>query len=176
MSKTEAIRDAMLATSGRLDPRVGGPPVATHLTPFMTGRGRPGRSGPLDGDGRRSIYQQIRRNFAAPMMAAFDLPAPMTTVGRRNSSNVPAQSLVLMNDPFVHEMSRIWGERILADESLVDDQTRARRMWREAFAESPTEENVRVVIDFVATAPGPRQGWIDVAHAFYNAKAFIHLD
>ncbi len=174
--QAEAIRDAMLATSGRLDPRIGGPPVATHLTPFMTGRGRPGRSGPLDGDGRRSIYQQIRRNFAAPMMAAFDLPAPMTTVGRRNSSNVPAQSLVLMNDPFVHEMSRIWGERILADESLVDDRTRARRMWREAFAVPPTDEDIEMVVEFVAAAPGPQQGWIDVAHALYNAKAFIHLD
>ena len=174
--QAESIRDAMLATSGRLDSRVGGPPVATHLTPFMTGRGRPGRSGPLDGDGRRSIYLALRRNFANPMMAAFDLPAPMTTVGNRNSSNVPAQSLVLMNDPFVHEMSRIWGERILSDESLVDDRARARRMWRQAFAESPREEDLQAVIDFISAATESNQGWIDLAHAFYNAKAFIHLD
>ena len=110
------------------------------------------------------------------MMAAFDLPAPMTTVGNRNSSNVPAQSLVLMNDPFVHEMSRIWGERILSDESLVDDRARARRMWRQAFAESPREEDLQAVIDFISAAPESNQGWIDLAHAFYNAKAFIHLD
>ena len=174
--QAEAIRDAMLATSGRLDSRVGGPPVATHLTPFMTGRGRPGRSGPLDGDGRRSIYLEVRRNFANPMMAAFDLPAPMTTVGRRNSSNVPAQSLVLMNDPFVHEMSRLWGERIAADDSLVGDQARARRMWREAFAQPPSDEDLRAVVEFVTSAPEPNQAWVDVAHAFYNAKAFIHLD
>ena len=174
--EAEAIRDAMLATSGRLDSQLGGPPVATHLTPFMTGRGRPGQSGPLDGDGRRSIYLGIRRNFANPMMAAFDLPAPMTTVGRRNSSNVPAQSLVLMNDPFVHEMARLWSERILADESLVDDHARARRMWRQAFAETPRDEDLGAVVDFVAAAPESKQGWIDVAHAFYNAKAFIHLD
>jgi hypothetical protein len=174
--QAEAIRDAMLSTSGRLDPRVGGPPVPIHLTPFMTGRGRPGRSGPLDGDGRRSIYLELRRNFANPMMAAFDLPAPMTTVGTRNSSNVPAQSLVLMNDPFVHEMSRIWGERIVTDDSLVDDRERARRMWRQAFATPPGEEEIQTVVDFVAAAPETNQGWADVAHAFYNAKAFIHLD
>ena len=153
-----------------------GPPVPVHLTPFMTGRGRPGRSGPLDGDGRRSIYLAVRRNFANPMMAAFDLPAPMTTVGRRNSSNVPAQSLVLMNDPFVHEMARIWSERILADESLLDDRSRALRMWRQAFAEAPGDEDLGAVIDFVAAAPDSEQGWTDVAHAFFNAKAFIHLD
>ncbi|MBC03527.1 MAG: hypothetical protein CMJ34_09545 [Phycisphaerae bacterium] len=174
--EAEAIRDAMLATSGRLDSGIGGPPVAAHLTPFMTGRGRPGRSGPLDGDGRRSIYLEVRTNFANPMMAAFDLPAPMTTVGTRNRSNVPAQSLVLMNDPFVHEMSRLWGERILADESLVDDRARARMMWRQAFAEPPQDPDLQAVVDFVADAPDPQQGWIDVAHALYNAKAFIHLD
>ena len=174
--EAEAIRDAMLATSGRLDSRIGGPPVAAHLTPFMTGRGRPGRSGPLDGDGRRSIYLEVRRNFANPMMAAFDLPAPMTTVGTRNRSNVPAQSLVLMNDPFVHQMSELWGERILADDTLVDDRDRARRMWRQAFATAPSDGDLQAVVDFIAEAPNPEEGWADIAHAFYNAKAFIHLD
>ena len=49
----EAIRDAILTVSGRLDSAMYGPPVAVHLTPFMEGRGRP-RSGPLDGAGRRT--------------------------------------------------------------------------------------------------------------------------
>ena len=104
----ESIRDAILCASGQFNPSVGGPSVATHLTEHMTGRGRPGASGPLDGDGRRSIYLEVRRNFLSPMLTAFDLPVPATTTGRRSRSNVPAQSLVLMNDPFVHEQSRLW--------------------------------------------------------------------
>ncbi len=87
--EAEAIRDAMLAVSGRLDPRMGGPSVPPHLTPFMEGRGRPARSGPLDGDGRRSLYINVRRNFLSPMLLAFDFPTPSTTMGRRNVSNVP---------------------------------------------------------------------------------------
>ena len=94
----EAIRDAILAVSGRLDKKMYGAPVAVHLTTFMEGRGRPGRSGPLDGAGRRTIYQEVRRNFLSPMMLAFDMPQPLSTFGRRTTSNVPAQSLIMMNE------------------------------------------------------------------------------
>ena len=52
----EVIRDSLLALSGRLDRTQFGPPVPIHLTSFMDGRGRPGKSSPLDGAGRRSIY------------------------------------------------------------------------------------------------------------------------
>ena len=51
----------------------------------MEGRGRPGKSGPLDGNGRRSIYVEVRRNFLSPMMRAFDTPVPHSTVGRARS-------------------------------------------------------------------------------------------
>ena len=51
----ESVRDAILAVSGRLDRKLCGPGVPVHLTSFMEGRGRP-ESGPLDGNGRRSMY------------------------------------------------------------------------------------------------------------------------
>src|SRR5205823_1417451 len=81
--EAEAIRDAILAVSGRLDPTAGGPGVPPHLTEYMTGRGRPAASGPLDGAGRRSVYLQARRNFLPPLFTAFDYPTPFTTIGRR---------------------------------------------------------------------------------------------
>ena len=64
--QAEAIRDALLAVSGKLNPKAYGPGVPTHRTAFMTGRGsRP--SGPLDGHGRRSVYQAVYRNFLKPL-------------------------------------------------------------------------------------------------------------
>ncbi len=60
----EAIRDTLLSLSGRLDKRLYGESVPIHLTSFMDGRGRPSKSGPLDGAGRRSIYIAVRRNFS----------------------------------------------------------------------------------------------------------------
>ncbi len=57
----------------------------------------------------------VRRNFLSPMMLAFDTPIPFNRVGRRNVSNVPAQALILMNDPFVARTGQVWARRLLAD-------------------------------------------------------------
>ena len=91
----EAIRDSLLALSGTLDRKAFGPPVPIHLTSFRDGRGRPKNSGPMDGNGRRSIYVAVRRNFLSPFMLTFDTPVPFSSMGKRNVSNVPAQALIL---------------------------------------------------------------------------------
>jgi hypothetical protein len=88
----EAIRDAMLAVSGRLHPKPFGPSVVPHISKYQDGRGKQA-SGPLDGDGRRSIYIQVRRNFLTPMFLAFDYPLPVSTIGSRTVSTVPSQAL-----------------------------------------------------------------------------------
>ena len=113
--EAEAIRDTLLAVSGRLEAVMYGPSVPVHLTSYMEGRGRPGQSGPLDGNGRRSIYLSVRRNFLNPMLLAFDAPVPFSTMGRRNVSNVPAQALTLLNDPLVIREARLWAKRLAAE-------------------------------------------------------------
>ncbi|QDT16649.1 hypothetical protein CA12_27550 [Alienimonas californiensis] len=176
----EAIRDALLALSGRLNPSLYGRPVPIHLTAFMDGRGRPPKSGPLDGAGRRSIYVAVRRNFLSPFMLAFDTPAPFSTMGRRNVSNVPAQVLILLNDPFVAEQARGWAERALA----AAPSTRGRLEWlyESAFARPPVDDEVAVAERFLmeqATARGvPEEDpdlWADLAHALINTKEMIFL-
>src|SRR5262249_43419895 len=74
--EAEAIRDSLLAVSGQLDRKLYGPGIMPFLTAHMSGRGRPGASGPLDGANRRSIYINVRRNFLTPMFLAFDYPIP----------------------------------------------------------------------------------------------------
>ncbi|MEZ5980588.1 MAG: DUF1549 and DUF1553 domain-containing protein, partial [Planctomycetota bacterium] len=91
--EAEGVRDALLFVSSSLDETRFGPSVPVHLTPFMNGRGRPSESGPLDGEGRRSIYLSVRRNFVTPFLAVFDFPVPSACAGRRTVSNVPAQAL-----------------------------------------------------------------------------------
>ncbi|MBC8325997.1 MAG: PSD1 domain-containing protein [Verrucomicrobia subdivision 3 bacterium] len=175
----EAIRDAILAVSGRLDKKMYGPPVAVHLTPFMEGRGRPGRKGPLDGAGRRTIYQEVRRNFLSPMMLAFDLPLPLTTFGRRTSSNVPAQALILMNDPFVVEQSKLWAKRILT----VNEPDRIDAAYETAFGRPPNANEKNAAFTFLQTqakAHGEKQpaekAWSDLCHVLFNVKEFVFLN
>jgi hypothetical protein len=178
--QAEAIRDAMLAVSGRLDTAMYGPSVPVHLTPFMEGRGRPS-SGPLDGHGRRSIYIGIRRNFLSPLMLTFDMPSPFSTMGRRGVSNVPAQSLILMNDPFVIAQARLWAERVLAEHDSKNARITA--IFESALSRPPSDRQrqraerfLQQQADLYAAAADDVRLWTDLCHAVLNMKEFIYLN
>ena len=168
----EAIRDAMLRISGRLNAAMGGPSVPVFLTPFQEGRGKPA-SGPLDGDGRRSVYLSVRRNFLSSFLLAFDTPAPFSTVGRRTSSNVPAQALILMNDPFVHQQADVWAKRVLAAKTSPED--RVRGMYLDAFSRPPTDAELRACVGYLGAAADQRR-WADLCHVLFNTKEFYFLN
>ena len=181
----EVIRDSLLAVSGRLDRTTFGPSVPIHLTPFMEGRGRPA-GGPLDGNGRRSIYIAVRRNFLSPMMLAFDTPSPFSTVGRRTNSNVPAQALILMNDPLVIDLAKRWADRLLADPSQSAEQ-RIDALYLTAFARKPTDAEQSEALGFLDSQsarfgiPEPQrrtspQAWADLCHVLFNLKEFVFVE
>jgi hypothetical protein len=164
----EAIRDAMLQVSGVLDPTVGGRSVPIHLTPFLEGRGRPA-SGPVDGKNRRSLYLATRRNFLSPFLLSFDTPAPFSTVGRRQTSNVPAQALTLMNDPFVLQKAQQWGEK-LASRKQPPQET-IREAYLAAFGREPKPQELETAFQFLGPDPH-RDSWNDLAHALFQMKEF----
>jgi hypothetical protein len=168
----EAIRDAMLSVSGRLDRTAGGPGVPIHLTPFLDGRGRPA-SGPVDGNGRRSVYLAVRRNFLSPFLLAFDTPIPFSTVGRRQVSNVPAQALILMNDPFVHEQADRWGKELAMRSGTAAE--RVGGMYLSAFGRPPTADEVTACGEFVRGKETDAKAWAELAHTLFNVKEFVFV-
>jgi len=177
----EAIRDALLAVSGRLDPALGGPPIPVHLTEFIVGRGRPDASGPLDGAGRRSLYLAARRNFLPTMMLAFDLPTPFSTVGRRNVTNVPAQSLVMMNDPLVAGQAAEWAGRLLRERPDAGPEDRLAWLFETALSRPPTTDETTAALESLAELRGLRPAepeavlWSELCHALVSTNDFIYL-
>ncbi|MGH9718761.1 MAG: PSD1 and planctomycete cytochrome C domain-containing protein [Bryobacteraceae bacterium] len=180
--EAEGIRDSILAVSGALDPATYGPSVPPHISAYQDGRGKP-QSGTLDGNGRRSLYIGVRRNFLTPLLLAFDYPLPATTIGRRGASTVPGQALMLMNNEFVAEQARRWAARLIAGTS--DPRARIRRMFEEAFARPATLQEIARIEGFVAEqqrlyrnaaeADRERAVWTDVTHVLFNSKEFIFL-
>ena len=183
--EAEAIRDGVLAVSGRLDTTMYGPPEPIHLTEFMKGRGRPEINGALDGDGRRSLYIAIRRNFLSPMMLAFDTPIPFSAFGARNSSNVPAQSLTMLNDPFVAEQAQVWARALVASghETI---EARIRAVYLRALSRAPTEVEIEQAVSFIEDEAkrmelgavrimGSEELWAAYCHVVLNLKEFIYL-
>jgi hypothetical protein len=172
--EAEAIRDAMLALSGRIDPTMYGPSIPVHLTSFMEGRGRPGRSGPLDGSGRRTVYLEVRRNFLDPMLVVFDFPTLPACLGRRNVSNVPAQALTLLNDPFVLSQAKAWAGRAIKEQPRAEGRLDA--LYRAAFGRPPDEREKAESLAFVeARGADETSAWSDLCHVLLNTKEFLFL-
>ena len=153
----ESIRDSLLAVSGRLDLEMSGPP-------------------PKGGDStRRSIYLQVRRNSLNAFLETFDAPKPFTTTGRRDATNVPAQSLTLLNDPFVIECARHWAQRIVAGPEKSADQ-RIRGIISTALARPPSDTELASVKKYLGdAAPDSSAAWADIVQSVFNLKEFIYL-
>ena len=183
--EAEAIRDGILVVTQSLDSTMYGPPVATYLTEFMQGRGRPGKSGPIDGEGRRSIYLEVRRNFLEPMMTTFDRPIPFSTFGSRNVTNVPSQSLILMNDPLVAQQAEIMAEKLL-EKGLGSFEEKVQWIYMQAFSRLATSEELKKAsnfFDMLKTMKGKADAadnqemalWKEYCHSIFNLKEFIYL-
>jgi hypothetical protein len=177
----EAIRDSLLAVSGRLDPRLGGRPIRPHR--FLEDPAKRLFSGPLDGEGRRSIYLEMSIMAPPPFLVGFNLPAPKIPTGKRDVTSVPVQALILMNDPFVVAMADHWAGRLLVD-GRSQPAERMAAMFREALGREPDSDElslwVGAVREFAPPNAAPealmadRAAWKGMAHALFNTKEFIH--
>lgn len=166
----ESLRDAMLKAAGQLDAKLGGRSIPVHLNNQMTGRGRPGKSGPLDGLGRRSVFVEVRRNFLDPFLMAFDFPMPSTATGKRTESNVPAQALGLLNDPLVQELTKRW---VALTQGIEAPSDRIQAMIQTAYGRAATENEIETCLNFVVE--GGQDRWRDLAHVLINSKEFTYL-
>jgi hypothetical protein len=169
--EAEAIRDAMLAVAGTLDRKIGGPWIAVphRLTGTGTGDYHP-PNGPVDGERRRSLYLAVWRNFPCAFLEVFDRPPPSNTFGGRDVSNVPSQSLTLLNDPFVAGQAREWAKRVRSAEK--SGEARVGLMFREALSRPPTDAETRAALALVGDDD---KGWDDLALAIFNLKEFLHV-
>ena len=179
----EAIRDAILATSGRLDRTLYGPSIQPYREEPKDYRKL--YQGPLDGNGRRSIYIKVTRHEGSRFLDTFDFPNPTVARGNRDTTNVPAQALALLNDPFVLDQAGFWADNLIKAQAPTME-SRLDSMFRTALGRLPDEaERTR----FAGLAKelmglhkaGPekmlesREVWKDMAHAMFNLKEFTYL-
>ena len=174
----EAIRDSILSVSGDLDTTLYGPGIDVYYTGKTEGGGK---VGPLDGARRRSVYQRIKRNAQNPFLEVFDSPKPTSTRGQRDSTNVPAQSLAMLNDPFVIDQASKWAGRIVADGG-TSVRDRIERMFLRALGRQATAAELAASLDYLARTAGSKvellssqAAWQDFAHSMFNFKEFLYL-
>jgi len=175
--EAEAIRDTLLAVSGRLDPTLYGPAILPPRSAEDANKRL--FSGPLDGSGRRSLYLQMSIMAPPQFLTTFDLPDLKLPSGKRTLTRVPAQSLLMLNDPLVNTLARHWAARLLQlpHHSAAE---RVSHMFRQAYGREPRPPEVEswaaALGEFVTLADVMQDeaAWAQIAHAIFNTQEFIH--
>jgi mono/diheme cytochrome c family protein len=148
--EAEVVRDALLAASGELVAKRGGPPVPVafdEVGQIVVGAdnrdsaGRPkGALGSLgEEEFRRSVYVQVRRSMPLGILETFDMPDLAPNCEQRKSSTVAPQSLLMLNGPFVVARSRAMAERVVR-ETGDDPARQVARAWLLATGRPATTE------------------------------------
>jgi uncharacterized protein DUF1553/uncharacterized protein DUF1549/concanavalin A-like lectin/glucanase superfamily protein len=110
--EAEAVRDAMLAVSGKLNRMAGGP----SARPFRVENFNSAFYILFDEDrpefNRRAVYRMSVNSAKDPVLDVLDCPDPSVKTPRRNATTTPLQALTMMNNPFVDRMARSFAERV----------------------------------------------------------------
>jgi hypothetical protein len=164
--EAEALRDAVLAVSGRLDLRMGGPgfdlfePNTNYVKVYNSRR----EFGPETF--RRMIYQQKPRMQLDDTFGIFDCPDAGQIAPRRTSSTTPLQALSLLNSPFALQQAQFFAERVVR-ETGADCAMQVRRAFLLAFSREPTPEESTGAVRLVA-----EHGLPALCRALFNTSEF----
>jgi hypothetical protein len=155
----EAMRDSILAITGELADRHGGPYVPTH----RDDSGEVVVSDTADGATRRSVYLQQRRTEITSLLELFDAPSIVTTCTRRVTSTIPLQSLSLMNSDFMVTQAGKFASRLEHDckpcpDGDADHNAYIDRAFLLAIGRSPTHDERASACRFVVTQPSRYPG------------------
>lgn len=182
--EAEAIRDALLATSGALDRSRGGPhpfPPASawEFTPHK----------PFIADyatNRRSVYVMMQRIRRQPFFGIFDGPDPNACTPERNVSTTPLQALYFMNDPFVHQQAHRFAERLMM--ARTDDGLRLDLAYQLAFGRLPSLSERSAAESYFGKlrekfrdmgSPDDQsasKAWESYARALFRSNEFVYVD
>jgi hypothetical protein len=159
----EALRDALLATAGRLDAKAGGPAVEITKAPFST---------------RRTVYGFIDRQNLPGVFRTFDFASPDATVPQRYQTTVPQQALFLMNSPFVIEQAKAFAARPDMAK-LTKPEERIDRMHRLAYGRPAEADEIALAKKFLAAAKATADKltpWEQYAQVLLLANEFAYVD
>lgn len=192
--EAESLRDAMLAVSGTLNPRIHGPAFRSPIpADAMVARNL---KTPYPADVRddaashcRSVYMFHKRVIPFPLFQAFDAPDAQQCAGRRNVTTVAPQALAMLNGPFVRARAADFAERLRKDAG-DDPAKQVDRAFLLAFARPPSAVERDAGIDFLAqqrkgraerepkaaASDIERSALTDYAQALFGLNEFIYVD
>ena len=170
----DAVRDSILNVSGRLNLKMGGVGVIPPLTGEEILAARMPHLWPAHPDpaehSRRSIYLQVKRSLALPMLDVFDAPDTATSCARRETSTVAPQALAMMNSEFVVAEAEAFADR-LRRETDGSPGALVAAGWRTALGRDATDLELRTSLGYLE-----RNSLTEFCLMLYNLNEFIYVD
>ncbi|HEY7311437.1 MAG TPA: PSD1 and planctomycete cytochrome C domain-containing protein [Gemmataceae bacterium] len=154
--EAEALRDSVLAVSGRLDRGMGGPAVRDFAVP------------------RRTLYLMTIRSDRSGFGPLFDSADPTAPIDKRTISTVAPQALFLLNNPFMLAQTQALARRILAAEK--EEGARIKRVYSLLYGRPPSGEELVIGRDFLKRAGGGEQAWQEYGEILLCANEFMYVD
>ncbi|MCS6864426.1 MAG: DUF1553 domain-containing protein [Gemmataceae bacterium] len=173
----ETLRDAMLAVSGQLNLKVGGPSIFPEL-PAELQKTTPAWKPTPDAQerNRRSIYVFVKRNLRYPLFLLFDAPDRNETCSRRFATTTAPQALMLLNDSVVLGFAKAFAARVTQDVG-TDFGKVIERAFQLAIHRPPTADERHAMRTFLERHPGPpSEAVVDLCHALLNINEFLYID
>ncbi len=152
--EAEAIRDSMLAVSGKLDLTQFGPGT---LDQNMT---------------RRSVYFFIKRSQLIPMMMLFDWPEHLVSIGQRPVTTIAPQALMFMNSPQGRDYAAAFANRLPTE---APEHT-IREAWRQAFGRVPTDAESAASVHFLNQQPDTNQAIVNLCQTVLSMNEFVYVE
>lgn len=193
--EVEAIRDSMLAASGRLRRTMRGPSVYLGIPQeAVQGNSDPRTVWPAFNEAqasRRTVYAFVKRSLVVPLLEVLDLCDTTRSSARRDVTSVPTQALTLLNGDEANRQSRHLADRLLR-EAGEDPDRQIERAFRLALCRRPTaeesaalrayleRESSRIAAESPAGAAArPKSGHealVRLCRAIFNLDEFVYPD
>jgi mono/diheme cytochrome c family protein len=179
----EEVRDSVLAVSGRLNRKAGGPSVYPPIpAEVLAGQSVPGsgwgHSSPEE-SARRSIYVHVKRSLLVPILATHDQADTDSSCAARYTTTVPTQALGMLNGQFINEQAAALADR-LAKEAPGDLTAQVRRAVRLTTARPATDAEVQRDSDYIRSmhkkGVSERDALVRYCLLELNANEFVYLD
>ena len=172
----EALRDSILAVSGRLSPTGGGPgvyvPIPKDINVMLPNNDKElSWENSTEEEGRRrTVYVFQRRSLTLPFVDVFDGPPMNQTCPQRPETTVAPQALTLFNGEFARGEAKAFAARV-EREAGADVDARLDRAFRLALSRVPRDEERKAARAYLST-----QSLADFCHVLFNTNEFLYLD
>jgi hypothetical protein len=176
--EAEEIRDSVLAISGRLNGKIGGPSVLIPIDQDLVKMLKRPQYWVATKDkseyDRRTLYLIYKRNLQLPFMGVFDAPDMQLSCSRREQSTHAPQALELLNGQLSNEQATFLASRLT--KSRPTAAGRVDLLWNLAAGRPPTAKEKQLALGFLAEKPGDAVRLKELALDVFNLNAFLYVN